>query len=306
MPTKTKLPEFLVLGAMKSGTTSLYFDLRKQPGIDVPDKESNALLQDSPEQSFAGLFAESKPGCARGEVCPDYTKPGSDNVAAKQARRLFVSESGILPALKLIYLVREPVARLRSHHHFISTQFGNANPGGMTSDLEQSVEDFPELVETSCYASRLQPWIDAFGSETANLLIIRFEDYIADRGGTLRRLADFLELKNFAQDLVDEAKVHNAGASRPVATPGWRKVMHHPLYKNCLRPLLPLEVRERFRKRFLPKPPPPPPAPNTETLDRLIETFRPEVTALSSLAGKPADSPLWDLDKVRSTILADG
>lgn len=274
---------------MKAGTTTLYHDLRSQRGIFLPDKESNALLAADPENAYSRLFEKSGAGALKGEVCPDYTKPGSGDAAVERATKLYRDR----PAPKLIYLVREPIARLRSHHHFISTQHGAANPGAMTPDLAASLRDFPELIETSCYASRLQPWLDAFGSEA--VCVVRFEDYIADRVGTLRALAELLGLPDFDPEAIQAETIHNAGESRPVATPFWRKVMGNGIYRRFIRPWLSLEMRDRIRARLLPKAPSKPEPPSAETLRELRERLRPEMESLVDLIG--AEHPLWNEEK---------
>ncbi len=286
------LPDFLVIGAMKAGTTTLYHDLRSQPGVFLPDKESNALLADDPGAACARLFgpAASTGGgtdVLRGEVCPDYTKPGPEERALAAAAALYGDRS----APKLVYLVREPIARLRSHHHFVSTQHGAANPGGMTTDLAASLRDFPELVETSRYATRLRPWVERFG--IGSVRVIRFEDYIADRVGTLRELTAWLGLPDFDSAAIRTDTVFNPGDTRPVATPFWRKVMENPLYRRFVRPWLSLEWRDRIRGRLLPKPPPRSGPPSESTRRELVAILRPEVDALAGMIG--AAPPFWNL-----------
>lgn len=288
-PPEVRLPDFLAIGAMKSGTTTLYRDLLGQPGLHLPDKESNALLAPDPAGACARLFAAAPSGALTGEVCPDYTKPDLDERAAAAARALY---AGRRPP-RLIFLAREPVARLLSHHHFISTQRGAGNPGGMTPDLEASLRDFPELVETSRYAARLRPWIEAFGREA--LLALRFEDYIADRAGTLERIAAFLGHPGIAGARVEAGRAHNRGASRPVATPGWRRILGNPLYRRWVRPLLPIGLRDRLRDRLLPKAPPRSSPPDPDTLRRLAAILQPDAAALGRLMG--LDGPPWDLDR---------
>jgi len=273
---------------MKSGTTTLYRDLLDIPGLYLPDKESNALLKTDPAMSFRKLLDKVKIDHQVGEVCPDYTKPVLDERAARAAKILY---SGRQPP-RLIFLAREPIARLLSHHHFISTQYGDANPGGMTSDLLASLRDFPELVETSRYSARLRPWIDAFG--VSMVKIVRFEDYIADREGILSMIAEFIGLAGSSTVGTDKTKAFNLGDSRPVATPGWRKVLNHPFYRRFFRPLLTLAMRDRLRSWFLPKSPLKPKPPSIETLQLLAETFKPDVAELSGMAGMK--TPLWDLD----------
>jgi len=285
------LADFLVLGAMKAGTTTLYHDLRTQPDIYLPDKEGNALLDEHPLVTYRQLFDRAAPGQLRGEVCPDYSKPDSDQQAADQAKKLYADRE----PPKLIYLVREPIARLLSHHYFISTQHGDANPDGMTDDLEKSLRDFPELLDTSRYASRLQPWLDAFGA--GQIRIVRFEDYVADRNATVSDLAGFLGLENFSPQNIRQEQVHNASTSRPVATPFWRRIMHNSWYRKCLRPLLSLEMRDRLRHSLLPGPPARPAPPSKEIIARLAGELRPEVAAISEIAGCAKGEMLWDLNE---------
>ncbi|MCB1091444.1 MAG: sulfotransferase [Verrucomicrobiae bacterium] len=283
------LPDFLVIGAMKCGTTTLYHDLRRQPGVALPDKESNGLLQSDPAAAYRRWFGQSGETFLRGEVCPDYTKPGLDRRAALAARGLY----GSGPKPKLVYLVRDPIARLLSHHYFVSTQHGEANPGGMTSDLDSSLRDFPELIDTSRYACRLAPWVEAFGKES--LKVVRFEDYVSDRRPTISDVAGFIGLETADLASIDPGRVDNPSATRPVATPGWRCVLGSPLYRRWVRPLLSADTREGLRRRLLPKPPSRPAAPSEATLARLVETLTPEVEALRRLLGSA--EPWWDLDQ---------
>lgn len=293
---EVRLPDFLAIGAMKCGTTTLYRDLLGQPGLYLPDKESNALLAADPAAALARLTAGAPADGLTGEVCPDYTKPGLDLRAAAAARQLYAGRR----APRLIFLAREPIARLLSHHHFISTQQGAGNPGGMTRDLAASLRDFPELIETSRYAARLAPWVEAFGRES--LLVLRFEDYIADRAGTLGRIAAFIGHPGFAAARIEARRVYNAGVARPVATPGWRRVLGHTFYRRWVRPLLPIGLRDHLRDRLLPKAPPRPSPPDREWLRELAESLKPDVAALSRLLGQ--DEPLWDLDRAVETLAA--
>lgn len=298
LPPTTRLADFLVIGAMKAGTTTLYHDLRSQLGIVLPDKESNALLSGDPAAVYAKFFSKAADDRLCGEVCPDYSKPGHAESAANRAKLVYADRE----PPKLIYLVRDPIARLLSHHYFVSSQHGDANPAAMTRDLEKSLRDFPELIDTSRYATRLQPWLDAFGREPIH--VVRFEDYIADRAAVLAELADFLGLANFSAQKIHQQRVHNSSTSRPVATPFWRRIMHHPLYRKYLRPLLSLEMRDRLRHALLPVPPPPPTPASAATIAQLIETLRAEVAAISQIAGCRDGEMLWDLDAVHANVNA--
>lgn len=280
-----RLPDFLVIGAMKCGTTSLYHDLRSWPGLCLAEKEMNALLHDSAAVRYAEAFRGAGAGQLLGDVSPDYAKrPESDGVAAR-AKALLAGRP-----VRLIYLVREPLSRLVSHHAFLSTQQGRARQG-MPRGIEEALAAFPSLVDYSRYAWQLEPWVEAFGSEA--LLVLRFEDYVADRAETLRKVAGFLG-QDFDGLPSPSGRVHNPTAGRPVATPGWRRLLDAGLYRRWIRPWFTPEARDRLRHWLLPKAPGRPPPPNRATVARLLPTLKADGEALRLLLGR--ERPLWDLD----------
>ncbi len=61
-----RLPDFLIIGAMKSGTISLYFDLGAHPAIFLPDNELTRLASDEVltfggKQAYADSFTGPTP-----------------------------------------------------------------------------------------------------------------------------------------------------------------------------------------------------------------------------------------------------
>ena len=114
-----RLPHFLVIGAQKSGTTALHQNLQKHPAIElVPHfsvekpgwknrKETHFFAGHGEEfgirslDDYARLF--NNDGKIQGEVCPSYS-------AAAALERI----AETLPDAKLIYICREPVARIES------------------------------------------------------------------------------------------------------------------------------------------------------------------------------------------------
>ncbi len=274
---KPRCADFLVIGAMKCGTTTLYHDLRRQPGIFLPDKESNLLLQDV----VPAVFSKAGSGQCCGEVCPDYAKlPDIDGVAATAATA----------GPKIIYLVRHPVDRMISHHHFISSWPAPRNRG-MGQDIDVAVANFPELVNYSRYAYQLKPWIDHLGRDS--VLVMRFEDYVKDRAGSVRAICEFIGVDFEVEQLEDDA-VHNASSARPVLTPFWKKIRENALYRSVVRPFTSLEMRDRIRRWILPAAKGRPAPPSPETLAGVTAAFRSDLLELQEMLGHEA--PLWDLD----------
>ncbi|MDJ0615304.1 MAG: sulfotransferase [Calothrix sp. MO_192.B10] len=82
-----KLPDFIIIGAAKSGTTSLYRYLKKHPQVYFPPKDANPLLGSKESnffgddnkyalgiQAYASLFKNTQPHQICGEASTDYTK----------------------------------------------------------------------------------------------------------------------------------------------------------------------------------------------------------------------------------------
>ena len=110
--------DFIVIGAQKSGTTSLWQHLRKHPDIHMPvSKELPFFTQRSPrpedlEAGMRELSAEAPSGALLGKATPDYMI-GQPGVPVEMvAERIAVA----LPEAKLIALLRDPVERAISSY----------------------------------------------------------------------------------------------------------------------------------------------------------------------------------------------
>ena len=108
-------PDFLIVGAMKAGTTTLYHDLSEHPDIFLPVlKEPEVLTTlerlDEMRAYYARLFRPARPGQLKGEASTAYTKRPNNEGVAEKARALCGD------GLKIIYIRRDPVERIRSQY----------------------------------------------------------------------------------------------------------------------------------------------------------------------------------------------
>ena len=89
-----RLPDFLIVGAQKAGTTSLYFDLLKNPAVFMPsDKELGNLLDDDVctppgRAAYAKRFRRARPDQLCGEATTSYTKLPDHPGVSDRARRV--------------------------------------------------------------------------------------------------------------------------------------------------------------------------------------------------------------------------
>jgi hypothetical protein len=109
--------DFLVIGAQKGGTTSLWQYLREHPQLCMPESKEAALFTANPDPAklpayMQALFAGADPDALLGKVTPDYMvgAPGCgvETVAGRIA--------SALPEVKLIALLRDPIERAISSY----------------------------------------------------------------------------------------------------------------------------------------------------------------------------------------------
>lgn len=273
-------PTFWVIGAQKCGTTTLFEDLRLQPGVALAEKESSLLLggrltRDELEGRYARAFHGREGFPVRGEVSTRYAMLPENPEAAANARL-------VAPEAQVVYLVREPVARVVSHHHH---DYALHLVG---ADINSAVESHPPLLDNTRYATQLGPWCEAFGRDRVR--VIRLEDYVARRRELLQ---DLLRWLGSPGDVVDPGvAAHNAATDKRIAPGGWARVRRSAAYRR-LRPLVPGRARARLTRLMLPGAPPRPAPPRPETVRSVIAELRPEVDELARMVG----APFWDLDE---------
>lgn len=269
-----KLPEFLIIGAMKCGTTTLYRDLLTNPAVYMPIRKEPHNLCDDDVLTPSGLdkyalhFSAAREGQVRGEASTGYTKLPVKTGVPQRALKV------LGPDVKLIYIVRDPVARIISHHYHAYSN------GQMSADINQAVVAHADLLDFTRYAMQLEPWIDTFGTE--RLRIVVFENYVEDRLGVNASICEFLGI-DAEPSLIDTQSVYNKGETRALSTRFWQRVARSSSYRRLVRPWLPMNVKDRLRQAALPKAPPRPDPPTEKTIELIRESLKDDQQALQGL-----------------------
>lgn len=286
-----RLPDFLIVGAMKAGTTTMYFDLLGNPAVSMPSrKEPGNLLTDevcSPRgrRAYARLFRRTRPHQICGEASTGYSKLPDYPGVPDRARRELGGD------LKVIYLVREPVSRIMSHHHH--ERFG----GRISCGIDEAVRQYPRFIEYSSYARQITPWIETFGSDQVR--IIGFEPYIRDRRGTIDDVSRFLGIPARG-DLVASDVVYNRSAGKPVPEGPLKLLRTNAIYRKLVRPMLSGGARDALRRFLLPKAPDRPETPSAETVRFIVDELADDIRRLGEIMG--ARTPLWNLADAETII----
>ena len=222
------LPDFLLIGAQKSGTTDLDRRISRSPRI-LPRaaKECRVLAGSHPsrlrcrslqESGFRRNRLRSRLGgrLRAGDACPYYLF---------HPRTPTIARDLLGPEIDLVVLLRDPALRAWSHHRHerrlgVETlDFENAieqEPARLAGETQRLL-DHPHAVSgphehfsylaRGRYAEQLERWLEAFGPE--RILVLFSEDHFKDPEGTSNRVLDWLGLP--PNPMADPPPIANRG-----------------------------------------------------------------------------------------------
>jgi hypothetical protein len=189
-----RLPDIVVIGGMKCGTSALhaYLDAHPEVAMSRPKElnffrvpAGNGDVEDYADGMwhrgvdwYAAHFPEDPedaPVC--GEASPGYTSPVDDGVAARMA--------SVVPGVRLIMLVRDPIDRALSQyaHHV-------ADGDERRPVAEALLDPGSQYIARGCYRDRLAPFLAHFRRE--QLALVCSEDLDDRREATLREVFAFV------------------------------------------------------------------------------------------------------------------
>ncbi|NDJ59674.1 MAG: sulfotransferase domain-containing protein [Chloroflexi bacterium] len=181
------LPNFIIVGAMKAGTTSFASALRTHPDVYMPEREVHFFDNEACFQQglpcYETFFTAWSGETAVGEKTPTYS------YAEKVPGRI----AELTPDVKLIWLFREPIARAYSHYWFFISlgKERRAFPQALDREATGAVADFTmRYRDRSVYATQVERYLTYFKPE--QMLYLLFEDLVRDPHAVLRRACEFL------------------------------------------------------------------------------------------------------------------
>lgn len=262
--------DFMIIGAQKCATTTLFRILTRHPdivGARVKEPHFFSTSSDWRQElpRYESLFDE-QPGALYCEASTSYTFYPHRNLEIWED--LFAYN----PALRFIYLVRDPVERI------VSSYMHNIARGFTDLRIEDLVLSHSLLLDATRYYTQINPYIQRFGRD--RVLIIDFQDFMNRRRDTLRTVAHFLDI-----DMAGLGDFEGVHANKSV---GGRKQHHRfdnpPMAVSWVRRLLP-GIWKRLVGRYSPKVHAPPRL--SPTFERMIvNVLELEIRALETLMEK--------------------
>mgnify|MGYP001214342468 CR=1 FL=1 len=282
-----RLPNFIIGGAIKGGTTSLNYYLKQHPDVFMSHfKEPRffAYEPDNPDHvegrglrfpirtlaEYAALFEEAGDRKAVGEASPHYLR-------SPQAPQLI---KDTIPGVRLIFSLRDPVKRAYSSY------WHKVRLGIEDRPVEVALMENDQAVQHGLYNQSLVNWYSRF--DASRIKIILFEELVRDPEGVFADICRFLGVDDsFVPDFV----VRNKGGAMKNQRLGrfYEQVKTHPL-RQAIDPILPQRLRQLMistRNNNLEEPPPMPPA----IARRLYDFYLDDVIQLESLIDR--DLTIW-------------
>lgn len=251
------LPNFILIGAPKAGTTSVYHYLKQHPEIYMsPQKEPRHFSYQAGVTRFDGpgdeavekivikswshylsLFSETKDEKGIGEASVDYL---SSPIAPKQLYQK-------LPHVKLIAILRDPIERAYSNFQHVVRQ-GREPYLDFTEALAQEEARiqagwiyFWHYLDTGRYAKHLSRYFEFFPHE--QIKIILFEDLVKNKHDVMKEIFSFIGVDPDFK--VSMRKKHNAARA-----PASKSLKHLMYYPHGLRTIIQRTLPERVRRKL--------------------------------------------------------
>jgi hypothetical protein len=235
-------PDFLLIGAMKAGTTTLWGHLSRHSRIFMstpkePQYWSRAAVRARGADWYRSLFANARPDQLCGEASACYTRwpefPGVPELIASQ-----------LPRVKLIYLVRHPAERAYSHYAHEMEERALRGTGPQLSFAE-ALSSIPNLIDASRFDVQIERYLAVFPRSA--LHVLRLEDLGDSPDEAWARVQDFLELSR--EPLASDAdRTDNRAGDRFARVKTRRMVAalrNAPLFRQAID-LLPVAGRRQI------------------------------------------------------------
>lgn len=213
------LPNVVVLGAPKCGTTSLYRYFDSHPGIFVSKKKelhffsTNQIksemkgpgdshsLDGCPQsfEAYTSLFSEAVKFKVRADISPSYFV----------FPECFKSIKSNLPNPKVVLILRNPIDKCFSQYMHLVREARELESFETALSLEyvrtsEGYSDFWRYVNSSYYANRVRQMLDCFGE--TNCLVIFQEELKLDPESVMNEIFEFIEVEKY---LLDYTKEHN-------------------------------------------------------------------------------------------------
>lgn len=295
----TRKPNFFLVGAPKSGTSSLYHHIRQHPDIFMPDNKEPFHFGDGPRSGAEWVVRD------RDEYLALFAPATSEKMVGEGSTCYLYSDSAarelkdFSPEAKIIIMLREPVSLMHAMHwhnvRFIQERvkdFGRAlaleGERAQGRSLPKEAHFAPGLLYRRIvdFQRHIQRFHDTFGPERVHVII--FDDFKKDSMSVVQQVFRFLGVDD---SFKPELKLQNKAGPLTLA-PARRFLKEHPTLHAAARlipPGLRTTIAETLGGAVGAKEDRPPIDP--ELREQLRTEYAPQIESLESYLG--VDLSAW-------------
>lgn len=279
------MPDFLIIGAPKSGTTSLYHYLDQHPGVFMsPNKEPHFFAFEGEPPSFVGTgdtqaWINTRSVTDGNEYRALFSGASSEQMCGEASTMYLYLEGSCdriyqhNPNMKIVAFLRQPVDRAYSHYMHL-----RRDGREWESDFRKALELENERIgkhwspawhyrNVGLYCDQVQRYVDKFGKEQVRIYL--YDDLLKDAQGVYRDIFEFIGVD--ADFEMDTSARHNT--TKSVRKSKWLHdfLMYPNGLKSVLRQVIPASVRKPLSAKVYRK--------NAAAAEKLSAEVRHEVTA---------------------------
>jgi glycosyltransferase involved in cell wall biosynthesis len=225
---------FVVIGAIKAGTTSLHQALSAHPEIGMPSRKELdyfSTVQHPTRDEYLGLFRWCR-GSVIGEASPSYAMyPTYGDVARRMAE--------VIPETKIILCIREPLDRMRSHYRHEVLRSRENRPA------DRALGDVKYL-GPSLYGMQIERYLKYFDPD--QIAIVSMSDLWGRPDDSLQGVFDFLGVDVAWRDAKGIRLVFES-SKRPALTTEVERMRNTPVMRAVLG-RLPTEFKRQVGFRL--------------------------------------------------------
>ena len=289
-----KIPNFLIIGAAKAGTTSLYDYLNQHPQIYMsPIKEPRFFALEGEKLDFRGpAQAINRTSVTTWEEYCQLFQEATTEKAIGEASTIYLSNpkaphciKHYLPEVKLIAILRDPAERaFSSYVHLVRDGYENLSfTEAVEAEPTRIKENWQPLwyyKERGFYYEQLQKYLTIFKPEQIKICL--YEELAADSTVVVRELSRFLEVDaTFTPDLTRK-NVSGIPKNKFLQNLFTKK---NPI-KSLVKPLLPKSLRENILENVTKSNLGAKPTLSPEMRQKLISIYREDILKLQDLIQK--------------------
>ena len=259
---KNKLPNFLIVGAAKAGTTSLYQYLKEHKDIYLSDRKEGQFLSKMEDfngahtdsynknickslKQYGSFFNDVKNETRIGDISPDYLYFYKNTIKSID---IYLASKP-----KIIIILRNPIDRAFSQYTFYYQQFLEefSFNDAIAKEEERKNENWRigyRYLELGLYYKQVKNFQDKYDT-----LIIDFDDLKTNRDGVLKQILIFLDLDTEIK-LKDNSVHNNSGLPKNIFI---YKILafirNNIIFRSILKPFMQLLISKKTYQMMISK-----------------------------------------------------